>query len=233
MASFMLGYGTGSVDYDAGVSVQNVYYGIYVQDDFRVTPKLTLNIGLRYEYESPRTERFDRTTRGFAYDAPSPLQVPGFDLRGGLVYAGAGGVPRGIYNPDRNNFAPRVGFAFNLSRKTVLRGGYAMSYIPVVGSVYSTGYSNTTPMIGSQDGITPKDTLSNPFPAGLLPLIGNSQGLGTLIGQNINFLEPADRTPMFHNWQFNIQRENARGRLRGQPSHQSGSRAERLSGCGE
>ena len=80
-------------------------------------------MGVRYEYETPRTERYDRTTRGFAYDTPSPLKVPGLDLRGGLLYAGVNGVPRGIYNPDRNNFAPRFGYAYSLNRNTVFRGG--------------------------------------------------------------------------------------------------------------
>jgi hypothetical protein len=209
MASFMLGYGSGFIDYETGVSVQNVYYGFYLQDDYRVTPRLTLNMGLRYEYESPRTERYDRTTRGFAYGVASPLKVPGYNLTGGLIYANVGGQPRGIYEPDRNNFAPRFGFAYNASRKTVIRGGYALSYIPIVGSVFAIGYSNQTPLIQTQDGITPKDLLRNPFPNGLLPPIGNSQGLATLIGFGISFTEPADRVPMFHNWQFNIQREIA------------------------
>ena len=211
MASFMSGYGSGFIDYADGVSIQNIYYALFVQDDFRVTPKLTLNLGLRYEYETPRTERYDRTTRGFAYTTASPLKVPGYDLKGGLLYAGVGGNPRGIYNPDRNNFAPRFGFAYNLSRKVVIRGGYALSFIPVVGSVFPVGYSNSTPMVSTQDGITPKDLLRDPFPAGLLPYIGNTQGLATLIGQSISFTETADRTPMFHNWQFNVQRE-LRGR---------------------
>ncbi len=207
MASFLTGYGTGFIDNNTGVSIQNVYYGIYFQDDFRVSPKLTLNMGVRYEYETPRTERYDRTTRGFAYDAASPLKVPGLDLRGGLLYAGVNGVPRGIYNPDRNNFAPRFGYAYSLNRNTVFRGGYAWSYIPLIGSVYPVGYSNQTPLVSSQDGITPLNLLSNPFPNGLLPPIGNSQGLLTLVGQNVSYVEQSDRTPIFHNWQFSIQRE--------------------------
>jgi len=208
MASLLLGTGTGSIDFNSGVSIQNLYYGLFLQDDYRVSPKLTLNLGLRWEYEGPRTERYDRSTRGFAYGTASPLQVPGLNLRGGLLYAGVNGQPRGLYDPDRNNFAPRVGFAYSLSRKTVLRGGYALSYIPVVGSVEPTGFSNTTPLVNSTDGgITVRDRLSNPFPNGLLQPIGSSQGLATLIGQGVTFVEPSDRIPMFHNWQFNVQRE--------------------------
>ena len=213
MASFLTGYGSGSIFFANGVSIQNVYYAYYFQDDYRVTRKLTLNMGVRYEYESPRTERYDRTTRGFAYNTTSPLQVPGLNLRGGLLYAGVDGNPRGLYDPDRNNFAPRLGFAYSLDNKTVLRGGYALSYIFLVGSVYPVGYSNTTPLVSTQDGITPYRLLRDPFPEGHLPLIGNSQRLMTLVGQSVSFVEPSDRTPMFHNWQFNIQREVARQTL--------------------
>ncbi|MEZ5403161.1 MAG: TonB-dependent receptor [Bryobacteraceae bacterium] len=207
MASFMLGLGSGSLDNNTGVSILNKYYGFFFQDDWRVTNRLTLNVGLRYEYETPRTERYDRTTRGFDRTATSPIRVPGFDLHGGLVYAAQGGLPRGIFAPDRNNFAPRVGFAYSLNPQTILRGGYALHYVPVVGSVDSVGYSTTTTVVTSEDGITPKDRLSNPFPSGLLQANGNAGGLATLVGQNISFVEPEGITPKIHTWNFNIQRE--------------------------
>ncbi|MCC6586710.1 MAG: TonB-dependent receptor [Bryobacterales bacterium] len=207
MASFLMGLGSGSLANNTGVSIINKYYGFFLQDDYRVTQKLTLNLGLRYEYETPRTERYDRATRGFDRNAASPLRVPGLTLRGGLAYAGVNGLDRGIYDPDRNNFAPRIGFAFSATPKTVIRGGYALHYIPVVGSVDPVGYSTTTSVVTSQDGITPRDRLSNPFPTGLVAATGNSQGLGTLVGQAISFTEPNDRTPMLHTWNLNIQRE--------------------------
>jgi hypothetical protein len=207
LTSLLFGFGSGSLASNTGVSIQNVYYGLYVQDDWRVNKRLTLNIGLRWEYESPRTERYDRATRGFAYGVASPLQVSGLNLTGGLLYAG-GNNGRGIYQPDRNNFAPRIGFAYSVTPKTVFRGGYALSYIPVVGSVFSDGYSNDTPWISSLDGgLTITNRLSNPFPGGLIPAIGNSLGLRTLLGQSISFVEPAGRTPKFHNWHFDVQRE--------------------------
>ncbi|HTM51082.1 MAG TPA: TonB-dependent receptor [Bryobacteraceae bacterium] len=210
MASMLLGYPSGgSIDTATGVSIQNFYSALYFQDDFRVTSKLTLNLGLRWDYQSPVTERYNRTTRGFAYNTPSPLQVPGLKLTGGLLYAGVNGAPRGLYESDWRQFAPRIGVAYSLNSKTVLRTGYSLTYIPLVGAVYATGYSNTTSMVTTQDGITPKDLLRNPFPNGQLPPIGNSQGLATLIGQNISFVEPADRTPQFHNWHFDVQREIA------------------------
>ncbi len=207
MASFLTGMGGGSLANNTGVSIINKYYGFFLQDDYRVNSKLTLNMGLRYEYEVPRTERYNRATRGFDRTAANPLRVPGLNLTGGLVYAGVEGRPREIYNLDRNNFAPRIGFAYTLAQKTVVRGGYALHYIPVVGSVDPVGYSTTTSLVASQDGFTPRDRLSNPFPNGLAARTGNSLGLATLVGQGISFVDPSDVTPLLHTWNFNIQRE--------------------------
>ncbi len=207
IADMLLGYGFGSIDYNAAVSIQNLYYALYYQDDYRLTPRLTLNLGLRYDYDTPRTERYDRTTRGFAYQSASPLQAPGMTLRGGLVFAGLNGEARGLYNPDRNNFAPRLGLAFSLDKKTVIRAGAGVNYVPVVGSVEPTGYSTTTPWVSATAGYIPKDSLSNPYPNGLLAATGNTLGLLTLVGEDVSFIDPSDRVPIFYNWQFGIQRQ--------------------------
>ena len=207
MASFLMGLGGGSLDNNTGVSIVNKYYGVFLQDDYRLSSKLTLNLGLRYEFETPRTERYDRATRGFDRTAASPIRGAGLNPVGGLIYAGINGVSRGIYQSDRNNFAPRIGLAYTLAPKTVLRTGYALHYIPVVGSVDPVGYSTTTAMVTSQDGFTPRDRLSNPFPTGLALATGNSLGLATLAGQNISFVEPGDVTPKLHTWNLNLQRE--------------------------
>ena len=192
MASLLLGTAnSGSVDRNTGVSILNRYYGFFLQDDFRVTAKLTLNLGLRYEYETPRTERYNRATRGF--DGANG---------GSLIYASD--KQRGIYDPDRNNFAPRFGLAYSANAKTVVRMGYGLNFVPVVGSVDAVGYSVTTPMVTTQDGITPLNRLSNPFPQQLSPIGANAAAFR---GQNISFVEPKDRTPLFHTWNVNVQRE--------------------------
>src|SRR5581483_7590235 len=187
LASLLLGLGSGGISWQEPVAIQNVYYALYAQNDQRLTRKFTLNLGLRYEYEAPRTERFNRTTRGFAYYTPSPLAIPGLDLQGGLLYAGVNGLPRGIYNPNRDNFAPRIGFAYNIVPKMVIRGGASVNYVPVVGSVQPAGYSVNTPWVSSADGITPLNRLSNPFPSGMLAPTGNLLGMLTLVGQPIAF----------------------------------------------
>jgi hypothetical protein len=192
MASLLLGTANGgSVDRNTGVSILNRYYGFFLQDDFRVSAKLTLNLGLRYEYETPRTERYNRATRGF--DGANG---------GSLIYASE--KQRGIYDPDRNNFAPRFGLAYSANAKTVVRMGYGLNFVPVVGSVDAVGYSVTTPMVTTQDGITPLNRLSNPFPQQLSPIGANAAAFR---GQNISFVEPKDRTPLFHTWNVNVQRE--------------------------
>ena len=207
MASFLLGFASsGSVESDTGVSIQNIYTALFFQDDYRVTSKLTLNLGLRWDYQTPTTERYDRTTRGFDYFGASPLKIPGLNLTGGLLYAGTNGLSRGIYDSDWHQFAPRIGIAYSLNRKTVIRAGYSLTYIPLVGNVYPTGYSNVTSMV-TANGANPVNLLSNPFPQGQLPPVGNSQGKSTLIGQAVTFVDPGDRTPQFHNWHVDVQRE--------------------------
>jgi hypothetical protein len=206
LASLLVGFGSGSIPTGTGVSTQNVYYAVYFQDDFRVTSRLTLNLGVRWEYETPRTERYNRSVRGFAYNTPSPLKVPGYDLRGGMLYAGVGGVPRGLFDGDWNNFSPRLGFAYSLNKETVVRGGYSLSYIPIVTNLITSGYTVSTPWVSSTDGYTLLNPLSNPIPGGQLPVVGNSQGMSTFLGQGISFAEPGDVYPQFHNWNINIQR---------------------------
>jgi hypothetical protein len=209
IASMLVGLGGGNIPFATGVSILNKYYAGYVQDDYKVSQKLTLNLGLRYSFETPRTERYDRATRQFCFTCASPLQVPGMDLKGGLTFVGIDGNPRGIYENDSNNFAPRIGLAYRVRENLVVRTGYALYYIPVIGTVLSPGFASDTPWVVSQDGVTPITTLANPFPGGHLPITGSSQGLRTLVGQNISFVEPQDRMPMFHTWTFNIQRSLA------------------------
>ncbi|HEU0141144.1 MAG TPA: TonB-dependent receptor [Bryobacteraceae bacterium] len=200
VASFLMGTpSSGSIDNNVQPAFFNKYYGLYLQDDFRVTRSLTLNLGLRYEYETPRMERHDRMVRGFAYDTPSPIAIPGRQLLGGLQFAGAGGEPRYQWNPQRTNFAPRFGIAWQIDPRVVFRAGYGIFRAGASdfggGTAASPGFSATTPMVTSLDGVTPVHRLSNPFPDGLLAPIGSSEGLRTLTGQSIAFVDVNGRVP--------------------------------------
>jgi hypothetical protein len=212
IASFLLGTAaSGSVEKNVALSFQNLYAAGYIQDDFKVTQKLTLNFGLRWEREGGRTERFNRMTRGFAFNQPSSLQVPGLNLQGGLLFAGVGGQARTQTEADANNFSPRFGFAYSVTPRTVLRGGYGIFRSGTTdigaGTSAALGFSATTSFVSSLDGITPLNLLRNPFPDPLLDPVGASQGLATLAGQSISFTDPSRRVPYTEQYSFGIQRQ--------------------------
>jgi outer membrane receptor protein involved in Fe transport len=106
MATLLLGLAdSGNFGYNSATSIQNSYTGLFVQDDWKISTRLTLNLGVRYELETPYTERYNRESYRFDPHAALPVQVPGLDLRGGILFAGVNGHPRAI-SPDTNNFGP-------------------------------------------------------------------------------------------------------------------------------
>jgi hypothetical protein len=226
MASFLLGFPAGgSVANNAATADQTTYHGFFIQDDWRVSSKLTLNLGLRYEWEGAYVERYNRLNRGYDFSTPSPIAaaaranyqnapipeipVSQFNPTGGLLFAGVGGVPRGLSDIDRNNWAPRIGAAYQLTSKTVLRGGYGIFYGASTQTGESrNGFSVSTPYVASIDGnLTPANSLRNPFPNGLVPITGSADGLMTLVGQGIGFTSPLRRQPMSHQYSFGFQQQ--------------------------
>lgn len=212
-ASFLLGAGDFGFNYTGGPDEINSfrYYGGYFQDDWKATPKLTLNLGLRYDYETPWRERHNRIT-GFSTTAASPLQVPGFNLKGGLTFPGVNGVSRYQFNPDkRTGIQPRFGFALALGQSSVIRGGYGIFMGPVVGSGYNnngvpnTGFIGSTPWVNSLDGVTPHNLLSNPFPQGWTFATGSSLGLATDIGQGVVGMARTRKTSYSQEWNLDFQ----------------------------
>ncbi|MBI4908752.1 MAG: TonB-dependent receptor [Acidobacteria bacterium] len=212
MATMLLGLAdSGNFGFNSPTSVQNHYSGLFVQDDWKVTSKLTVNLGLRYELETPYTERYDRNSYKFDETAQLPVRVPGLDLRGGILFAGINGNPRAI-SPDRNNFGPRFGFAYQLLPKTVIRGGYGLFYSTIALNTSFFGTLNVfnaqTSFVGSSDGgATALTTLANPFPTGLQQPIGTSVGLMAQVGDALAFFDDKRLNPYNQQWQFAIQRE--------------------------
>ncbi|MCC7342844.1 MAG: TonB-dependent receptor [Bryobacterales bacterium] len=211
MASFLLGLpGGGSVTPSPALALQNLYYGFYVQDAWKVTPRLTLNMGVRWEMESPRTERFNQLTN-FDFNAAPPLNVPDLNLHGALAFVGVDGIPRYQTQLDKNNVSPRLGIAYQLSDRVVIRTGAGIFYASTTGIGGSpgdqgiSGFQTSTNMVTSLDGITPYDTLSNPYPQGYLKATGSSLGAATLLGQGISFFDRGNVTPYSAQWNFNIQ----------------------------
>ena len=215
-ASMLLGAASGgSASIRAHLSFQTVYWAAYLQDDVRVTDRLTLNLGIRYDYETPRTERFNRLSF-FDYDAPNPVgpEVGLPNLRGGLKFVGVGGNPRGWTDPDRNNIGPRFGFAYKVTNKLVVRGGYGLLYLPggTNNLSYSgcpqEGFSASTPLVTSIDGgLTPFTLLANAFAGGLQRPTGSSLGLRTQLGQGVNGNPRYLRVGYMQQWNLALQHE--------------------------
>ncbi len=186
-ASFLLGYGDGYAGYTTDNTRSMRYHAMFLQDDWKVTSKLTLNLGLRWEYEAPMTDRYNAFSN-FDLSIVSPLRVPGLTLRGGLTYPGVGGVDRRITEPSFNDLGPRFGFAYQANRKLVARGGYGIMWIPTNGvDPTSQGFTTYTYMTGTLDGgLTPHDTLSNPFPNGISFPTGSTLGALTGVGTSVS-----------------------------------------------
>ncbi len=191
------------------------YYGVFIQDDFRATNKLTLNFGLRYEYETGVYSPNNALLVGFDPNIVNPIQpsVPGIATMGVPEYAGQNGFPTQVQNQNHDKFGPRVGFAYALNSKTSIRGGYGLFWNPFSFSLQSPiGYTQSTPYNNglasvANAGAIPTGSLSNPFPTGPYPIVGNAAGEEAGIGQAISAYDPFSRSTRVHQYSFDIQRE--------------------------
>jgi hypothetical protein len=226
-ASFLLGLpSSGQIVRRPSYDEVSSTYGFFVQDDWRVGPRLTLNLGLRYELEMALTEKNNRSVRGFDAAAVQPMEAAAraalntavtgvprdtFNVRGGLTFAGVNGQPRGLYETPKNNWMPRIGANFKWDDKTVVRAGYGVFYGFLGqrrGDVITSGFSSNTPLTVSLDnGLTFQETLSNPFRGGIVEPVGSAAGAQTFLGQSISYFEPAPKSPRNQRWQVGLQRE--------------------------
>ncbi len=215
LASFLLGYPSAlSSTYNNFPSQGQRFYALFFHDDWRVSQKLTLNLGVRWEYESPITDRFDHQIRGFDTSSTTNLGSGGPTVRGGLLFASPDN--RFAYKRDLNNFAPRFGFAYKVASNLVIRGGYSITYAPMASISPTTGYSYTTsPSVSvASAGIIPITScqtgnscgmLSNPFPDGISKPPGSARGLLTNVGSSISYIWPGRVIPYYHGYSAGIQ----------------------------
>lgn len=209
IASFLLGTpASGYIDVNTQPARQMHAMSYFVHDDFRVTDRLKLNLGVRWDLRGAITERYNAILRGFDSESASPVQAPGLNLRGGLRYAGTNGQPRGAYDKDWNNFAPRIGAAYRLSDKTVFRGGYGLIYAQAFDEpAVAPGFNQRTAMVTSVTTGLPENIVSNPFPGGILRPVGNSLGLAANLGQAISYAATDRSLPSTQQFSFEVQRE--------------------------
>ena len=230
-AAFLLGLPDTSslVNRDDGYDEWSSTTGFFVQDDWRIGAKLTLNLGVRYEVETPLVEKGDRSIRGFepaavqAFEAAARAALnetatgvsrANFNVKGGVTFPGVNGQPSGLYETPKDNIMPRVGFAYKLDDRTVLRGGYGMFYGFLGqrrGDVIRSGFSQSTPLnVTLDNGLTFVETLSNPFQGGILEPVGAANGIATSLGQTITFFDPEPQSPRMQRWQIGVQRDIGR-----------------------
>jgi len=239
LADYLLGWGgsagqqTGNHFFGTAV-IPNLVAGkqnmsaLFLNDTLHATSKLTLNLGLRYEYQSPWTERHDRQSY-FDPNAVDPIAAAAVGTAGGPSFAPLGAVrlvhsafrsSRYNLNPNRVGMAPRIGFAYSLNPNTVIRGGYGMFWIPLDAS-WATNPLNdpanaaNTDYIGNNGSVrVPTNTVETPWlnfvlppgasidPKNGLPVVAeNSEG-----GSNPTFENPQYQYGYMQQWNFDVQR---------------------------
>jgi len=231
LAAMLLGIPGGNMTSTASFAGNSTYFGLCVQDDYKLSQKLTINLGLRYEMEYPLTDRYNRLVAGYDFTSASPVEAAAkvayakspipelpaaqFAAKGGLLFTGPD--QRSPYNRNNGHFLPRIGLAYQLDPKTVLRAGYGIyfdslgvdRFIPT-----QTGFAQQTPIQASLDnGQTYTSTLANPLPNGLLAARGAAGGLSTNLGQAISYVDPNQKQPYSQRWSFGLQRFLAGGFL--------------------
>jgi hypothetical protein len=215
LASLLLGW-TQSATLDSAVPIRSRMdaYGAFVQDDWRVTRNLTLNIGLRWDMDTPRSEGFDNRQNSFDRFAINPVsRTPGV-----VTFSGRNGLSKYAHNFDKDNFAPRMGFAWRIGDHWVVRGGGAV--------VYQGAYDQATPLaanvgFGAQGNFVSADngltaalllrdgipTINPPREADLTPGFG-AVPLGMSPFISVEFFEPAGRaTGYLETFNLNVQRQ--------------------------
>ena len=182
------------------------YYAGFVQDNFRVNSKLTLNFGLRMEHETGVEEAHNGLIVNFNTAATNALYG-----NGAVQYAGIAGAKTQLGDYQGIKWGPRGGAAYQLNSKTVLRGGYGIFWAPQIylGGPFGTlGYANNTDITGKTYAqLIAGGGLTNPFPNGLNAPVGNSQGSNAGIGEGFSIVDPNTKAPMIQQYSADVQRE--------------------------
>jgi len=221
LATLLLGYPSSAyVDRNIDTAYKHNYYVAFLQDDIRVTDRLTVNLGLRWDIETPATERYNRMMTTLDLDADSPLAatVTSLNLKGATRFAGVNGFTKSSFANDWNNFGPRVGAAYRLKDTWVIRGGYGLFFLGQNATGSNTGFSQQTTATVSTDGnLTPAVNLTNAFAnqnnGQLLSSVGSSGGAGSFYGLGLNSNYMDRPLPYSQQYSFDIQHQLPRNFL--------------------
>jgi hypothetical protein len=220
-ATFLLGTPTsGNVGINADELISSRYIAPWAQDDWRIAPHLTINLGLRYDVLTGPIDRHDKLVTGFDPNIPNAVQqempanaasiLPAAsNLTGGLLYANINGSTRNAVATVWNNIQPRIGFAWQPIDKLVVRGGYGLFYtnFQTNGMMNQLGFSSSTSMTTTNDnGITPiSDLLSDPYPSGLIQQTGAALGTMTGVGSSLSVYNHNYRIPDANEFSLGVQ----------------------------
>lgn len=218
VASFALGeINAASIQVSDKLRTRAGYLAFYAQDDWRITDRLTLNFGVRWETELPRREA-DNRMNSFDPIAINPVSgTPGI-----VTWAGVNGTPERAFATDINNFGPRFGFAYRVPGKgdTVVRGGagifYGSTVSNTIGDTAALGFSTQASYIAAQPDLVSALRLRDGFPAATRPPL--TSGFGAVpVGQRattaISYFNPEQIAPISYQYNLSVQREVARGVL--------------------
>lgn len=217
IADLLLGYpSSGTLTLASRFDQSVKYYAWFVQDDWRVSDRLTVNAGVRLEHETGLAEKNNQLVVGFDRNLVSPISVTipadpvagtaARQVMGGLMFAGVNGNKTQTGNVPAVKMSPRFGMAYTLNDKTVVRAGYGLFWGPWQSGVQGTpGYSQTTTL--QQDTLRPFTSINNPFPNGLTPITGNALGPLTGVSSAITFIDPDRDAPRVHQYSVDLQRQ--------------------------
>jgi hypothetical protein len=216
LATFLLGYVGGNVDWRLFPTTLGQYYAPWFQDDWKLTRRLTLNLGVRWDINRAPNERYNRLNRGFDPSVVNPVdklinrtQFPNLpQLKGGLNFAGVNGVDTIAADTDWNNIQPRVGFAYLLKEKLVMRGGWGLYFVnPSNDYLQFNGFEITTDIVNSLNGgRTPiEGIINNPFPQGISVPRGAAGGYETFLGRGFNFVNTKFQVPYVNQFSLGFQ----------------------------
>lgn len=210
LAALLLGWSnSGDLNKVDILETRTDYYGVYFQDDWKINSKLTLNLGVRWEVDTPRYEQNNRQS-GFDGSILNPVSgTPGV-----VTFAGTNGVGSGSHRMDKNNIGPRFGFAWQARPRFVIRGGYGISYngayAGAVPNSMAQGFSLNGTFTSADGGFTPALLLRNGLPTISREPIGPGYG-AVRVGQGVrlapDFIDYNHTNGYSQQWNLTLQKE--------------------------
>lgn len=220
-ATFLLGTpSSGNTPINSNYDMINWYLAPWIQDDWKVTRRLTLNLGFRYDIETAPVDQKNRLDIGFDPDVPNAVQaqIPpsaisklpqASNLTGGLLFAGVGSNRRSPFPTNYHDIQPRFGFAWQALDRLVVRGGYGLFYTNFLTNnfIQQLGFSSNSAVVTSNNGgIAPiANVLSNPYPNGLTQPTGALLGTLTGIGTSLSVFNPSYKIPSANQFSLGFQ----------------------------